>query len=182
METPGSVFSGFEGEFSVTVTNNGPDVADSPGTYAPFISSANSDYIFSPDFNIVQNDCVFATFIAEPRPPVFPGGITLLIATNPIAVGDSVTCFGRYAVGFESGRRELFWETVNFGQGSLIDDPFLENNTVTVTLGIQPIPVDALGIFSMLLMMFLLVLGTSTKFMCNPPRKAVDLKVENSYN
>ncbi len=155
MESSEEVFFGFEGSFSVTITNNGPEIAEMPSTISPLMSLANDDFYLSIDSSIIQNDCSFAFFSLEPRPPDFAGGTIILIDTSPIDVGESITCFGRYVVGFENGMRELLWETVNFGQGTLIDDPIPENNLVTITLGIQPQQVDALSSLTIFILIVL---------------------------
>ena len=164
IESYDSVFWGFQGDYSVTITNNGPEVASTPGTFTPFMPQDNTDFTFAPNFDIVQPDCNFTPLIAEPRPPDFPGGSIFFISTSPIAVGESVTCFGRFQVGFESGRRETFWETVNLGQGTTISDPVTENNTVTIFLGVPPLPVNAFSDFSTVLII-LIVWWLSMKFM-----------------
>lgn len=163
MESYNDVFFGFEGAFTVTVTNNGPDVAENPGTASPLMSLTNNDFTFIGDGSISQDRCFFSLISAEPRPPDFDGGLTLLITTDEILVGESVTCFGRFSIGFEHGSREVYWQTFGFGMGALVDDPVPENNIVTITLGIQPQQVDALSNLTILILI-VITLGVGLRF------------------
>jgi len=163
-ESSNDVTFGFVGNFSVTLTNNGPDDIEGSFIISPLVNS--SGYSFTPDDSNPQPNC-FPYFVAvEPRPPLNLGGTLLVFESSNIAAGVSITCYGMYAVNFQSGSRSFTWETYGFEQGVLVDDPVPENNFVTITLGIQPQQVSTLSNVSILIMLLLAwVVGIKHEFL-----------------
>jgi len=145
---------GDTGEFSVTVMNNGPDAAGAdsvfpyPVSVATEILFANSlgglDAFFSQNTKISQ-DCVFLQSIQEPRPGD-PAGFFYTFYFPVIPPNSSLTCYGRFTVGFSSGARTIDWNVFN----PTDTDPNINNNLIGMRFGITPAAVPSSSIWLIL--------------------------------
>lgn len=113
------VSNGDSGEFSITITNNGPDDIGL-GSQLTHPVSIGSDRIYLEEtggfvsFFTSPNkpqDCVLSTYIIDPIPGELVSIIYTFHAPN-IAANDSVICYGNYSVNFENGFHSLTWRSL----------------------------------------------------------------------
>jgi len=106
---------GNTGEFSITITNSGPDDA---GTESPFSISIDTeriylDNVYFVDFTSnpnIQQDCLFFPTIIDPIPGD-PPSVLFSFYTPAIPTGQSITCYGLYQTNFENGNRTVEWSS-----------------------------------------------------------------------
>ena len=119
------------GEFSITITNSGPDDA---GTESPFSISIDTERVyldngyfveFTSNPNI-QQDCLFFPTIIDPVPGD-PPSVFFSFYTPAIPVGQSITCYGLFQTNFENGNRVVEWSL-----SSVTDDDIDLSNDVAV--------------------------------------------------
>ena len=152
------VVQGQQGEFSITITNHGPDDAgvDSLNNLPIFADSSiiqqrpNGivDIWFAKDLSQAQ-ECFFVPTIFEPLP--IPGSLpsyAFTFAYPVIPVGESITCYGFYSVGFEQGERAVQWDIFN----STDTDPNLLNNSVDLVFRMQPMMIPSTSTFSLIIL------------------------------
>ncbi|MCF6301260.1 MAG: DUF11 domain-containing protein [Proteobacteria bacterium] len=152
-----------QGDFTITVTNLGPDEAVPPAGGGSFFFVGSSvvrntgnykpDIFFELDGANSPPECVF--FIAEgsPLPGQLPNYGYSFIYFG-MAAFDSVTCLGKYTVFFEEGERTVLWEAIN----QHAPDPDLSNNLLGFTFGIRPmtIPINSPTALFLLLILILI--------------------------
>ncbi|MCF6319920.1 MAG: hypothetical protein L3J83_11730, partial [Proteobacteria bacterium] len=147
------------GQFSVTLTNHGPDEAgaNSP-VEKPIPASVILEVVenigipvdFAQD-NSQPQECDFLLSFVEPRPPN-PLVLVYEFYYPPIPAGESISCYGLFLVLFNSGSRDIEWFTTYglFGpSGSGDIDPNPDNNFQTMNFGIQPIAVPTLSFYTL---------------------------------
>lgn len=153
------------GEFSVTVTNLGPDVAGSKGT-PPFPiailasiiqdnGSSTPEIQFAASSSNDNTRCFFSLVIGSPPPG---GSVSYGYDINipQLGVNETIECHGLYSTHFNSGTREITWSTRN----SFDTDPVPGNNSQAVTFGIPPISVPInQPYFLILLSLLFLIIG-----------------------
>jgi len=147
------------GQFSVTIRNNGPDVAGSdsiiqkPVRASAFLTpDKNGEFslAFGQDTSVAQ-PCDFLVSFGEPRPPN-PLVFAYEFYFPPIEPGESLTCYGFYLISFNSGTRAAEWLAV-----SIADiDPDEFNNAQTMVFGIQPVAVPTLSFYTLFALSILL--------------------------
>jgi len=137
------------GQFSVTLTNHGPDEA---GANSPVEKPISANVILEVEENIgipvdfAQNRgepqvCDFILSVLEPRPPN-PVAFAYQFYYPPIPAGESISCYGLFLVLFNSGSRDIEWAVT-----SVLDtDPNDANNAQTMNFGIQPIAVPLIQV------------------------------------
>lgn len=148
------------GEFSITITNNGPDSAGA-NSPAAFPISLDSERIFLEnnggfvDYSINSNinqDCDFYLTIIEP----IPGGLVSVIYsfyTPIIPAGESITCHGLYHTNFENGIRAVEWSPFSVTDNDT--DPSNDIALMTFRGYVPPVPSLSLYGLLFLVMMFL---------------------------
>lgn len=158
-DIPKFVNFGDTGEFSITITNNGPDDAglDSPFLF-PIIANTSaietsSELMPAVSFSqiLVEQECFFIASIAEPLPGQYPT-FNYEFDYPIIPVNTSFTCFGQYHIGFSEGVETINWSIFNF----LDTDPNPNNNSVDMVFGIQPPIVPSLSWWSTMIMILIL--------------------------
>ncbi|HHL31087.1 MAG TPA: hypothetical protein ENJ41_00785 [Oceanospirillales bacterium] len=150
--------------YSITMINHGPDDAAvdliAPFPLATIVSNIRADengfldFYFHLDGNIEQN-CRIISGSGTP----LPGGEAeyfYFIMVPVILANTSITCFGTYTIGFESGSRLL-----NFGFYPGFDtDTDLSNNVEDVVFRIKPRVIPAInGLGLMFILLFVLISG-----------------------
>ncbi len=150
-----------EGTFSITLSNNGPDMAGL-GSASQLALDVYTNPIIPPDlFFILDTEipqvCSSGYLILEPVPFLnIPLRHIYVFSFPKIASGESVTCYGRYYVGFNHGRRDILWKIGNIFD----DDPNESNNEVNMIFRAAPavIPVFSnLGILVLVLLILLMI-------------------------
>jgi|SRR5690606_15491617 len=152
-----------QGEFVVRVTNLGPDVAAASATFPlplSILSSVISDNgSFTPEIQFAassQNNnqnCYFVMVIGSPPPG--GGGPTYAydIDIPSLAVNETIECYGIFSRHFQSGTRNVTWETYN----SFDVDPNNNNDSQIITFGIPPKIVPINNIFVLALLFILMI-------------------------
>ncbi|MCF6300863.1 MAG: hypothetical protein L3J52_07070 [Proteobacteria bacterium] len=159
----GVVF-GQAGNFSITITNHGPDIAgldsgfDSPIRIdSPLIYVGENGFL---DVSFLRNNsiaqgCFFVASVFDPIPGE-PVAFAFTFVHPVIAVNESVSCYGLFGVGFEEGQRAIEWDVAV--RGNTFTDPNPENDRATMLFKINPPVIPTLSIWGVLLLI-LAVLG-----------------------
>ena len=146
------------GTFSITLTNNGPDIAGLGSSLSRPLN-IHSNPIIPPDlFFILDTDisqvCSSGYLILEPVPFLnIPLRYIYTFEFPIIPVGESITCYGKYHVGFVQGRKDVLWEIGNIFD----DDPDESNNEVTMVFRGAPAIIPAFSVFGLILLFILLM-------------------------
>ncbi len=157
------------GEFTLTVTNLGPDIAaEGVPLLRPisiFTSVIQDNGSFTPEIQIspgAQGDnsnCSFLFIIGEPLPGE---SVTYAYSIDvpSLSVNETVQCFGSFSRHFQNGSREIEWSIFN----EFDTDPNPKNNNQVITFGIPARPVPMNSWFTLVLMgLLILVFGVKTK-------------------
>ncbi len=147
-------------DFSITVTNHGPDDANPSNSSFFFVASTpvNSDSQWVPNLWFELNganspsDCVFSPVFVDPLPGANPTYGFVFIFSQ-LDAGESITCQGHYTPYFTEGSRTVEWTMIN----NLANDPDLSNNEIIVTFPIRPTQVPFNNLWSLLLMAAMLI-------------------------
>lgn len=159
------------GQFSITITNFGPDAAGADSSLdKPIVAfsiieveSDGAPLHFIQDTSIPQS-CDFLLSFGEPVPPN-PLAIAYSFYFEPIPVGESITCYGFFLVLFDNGTRTVEWQ---ISSGLFDTDPNKTNNIQAMIFGSQPIAVSTASFLGMVLLsVFVMLIGMSyiKKFM-----------------
>ena len=146
------------GTFSITLTNNGPDLAGS-GSSSQLAIDVYTNPIIPPDlFFILDTDisqvCSSGYLILEPVPFLnIPLRHIYTFEFPIIQAGESITCYGKYHVGFVQGRKDVLWKIGNIFD----DDPDESNNEVTMVFRGAPAIIPAFSVFGLILLFILLM-------------------------
>ncbi len=154
------VIPGQTRDFSITITNHGPDDANPSNSGFFFVSTlavgSNDDWV--PDLWIEldgsnsPSDCHFLWSRADPLPNQNPNYAYAFLFFQ-LGAGESITCQGQYTPYFTEGSRTVTWIMSN----QLANDPDLSNNEITVTFPLRPTQVPFNNLWSLLLMAALLM-------------------------
>ena len=148
--------------FSITLTNNGPDDAGTNTTF-PYPNSVNSslmnlnqngfvDVSFIQNFNFSQ-PCYFGEVVLDPPPN---GNVHYAYEINfpVISANSSITCYGFYHIGFESGRRIVRLKARTL-QGDVDINP--DNDEIEIVFGIRPKVIPIFTTLGLILIVFLFI-------------------------
>lgn len=160
------VVTGEKKSFEITVTNNGPDAANTTGDDFFFVGSTAigsndqwiPDIIFELDAMNSPPECVFTVFFGDPLPDQNPTYGFVFIFLQ-LEANQSITCKGFYTANFTQGERYVRWELHN----NLANDPDLSNNNLEFIFGLRPIAVPVFSKFTLILLVALFLLITLTK-------------------
>jgi len=155
-------------EFSVTLTNNGSDDAGTNTTF-PYPNSVNSslvnlnqngfvDVSFIQNFNINQ-ECYFAEIVLDP-PPNGEVHYVYEIGFPIVPAHSSITCYGIYHIGFESGERKVKLKA-RTSLGDVDTNP--NNNEIEIVFGIKPQVIPFFTNIGLFLLILLFILTTFFK-------------------
>lgn len=154
------VKTGQQGSYSLTVTNNGPDIAAEGVENAPIsvISSPVPLVDGGPAIDILPdpNDdprCGFAVAMSEPT-PFSPARFGFFVWLPSLEIGESIKCSGFYLINLNSGSQEVSWSLSN----PFDTDPDLSNNSQTFVFGIEPVRVPTLSMFASLMLIGMLLI------------------------
>ncbi|MFK8010801.1 MAG: hypothetical protein AB8B80_02090 [Marinicellaceae bacterium] len=149
------------GTFSITVSNLGPDTAGGDST-SNFPIAAISNGIFEnkngqQDLFIGQNTdldqvCFFILAFGSPLPGGLPS-VVYNFAYPKIPANESITCYGKYLVGFETGSRDFTFTVRSFSD----NETNLSNNTANFTFRIKPKTVPTLNFYAILILIVLMI-------------------------
>ncbi|MCF6299625.1 MAG: hypothetical protein L3J52_00650 [Proteobacteria bacterium] len=153
-----------QGDFTITVTNLGPDEAvppDGGGTFF-FVGSSvvrntgnyKPDIFFYLDGANSPPECRLSIAEGSPLPGQLPN-YAYTFTYSGMAAFDSVTCFGKYTVFFDESERTVSWTVVN----PFAVDPNVSNNRLEFTFGIRPavIPINSPTSLFLLLILILII-------------------------
>lgn len=156
------VIPGQTRDFSITVTNHGPDNAIPPNSGSSFFHigtlaiSSNDQWIpdlwFDLDGANSPPECYFLWGVADPLPGQNPN-YAFAFYFFQLNAGESITCQGQYTPYFTEGSRTVTWVMSN----QLANDPDLSNNEFSVTFPLRPTQVPFNNLWSLLLMAALLL-------------------------
>lgn len=150
------------GEFSVTITNHGPDVAGT-GSSLSYPISIDTEIIYyeegvigvafqsNPD---VIDNCLFFPFVLDPVPGN-PVGFIYNFRTPAIPPGESITCYGLYQVFSENsgGIESIEWSPL-----SVTDNDVNPSNDISLmTFRGVTIPVPSLSTYALLALTLLIL-------------------------
>jgi len=150
------------GEFSVTITNHGPDVAGA-GSSLSYPISIDTEIIYyeegmmgvafqsNPD---IVDDCLFFPFVIDPLPGN-PAGFIYTFRTPAISAGESITCYGLYQVFSENpgGIKSIEWSPF-----SVTDNDVNPSNDISLmTFRGTTIPVPSLSTYALLSLISLIL-------------------------
>lgn len=163
-------YPGEVGEFSLTITNNGPDDAgaDSIVPYPVRLSTPNGIPLKSDGMDItffqnpsIPQDCFLVIAIGEPLPGEDPI-IFYSFQHSIIPVNTSVTCYGLFQV-FDS--TSVIWRVRSPTDTELNDS----NNSIEMIFGVQPLKVPTLSVWALfiLIVAFLFTSLALPKFLKN---------------
>lgn len=152
-----------QGEFIARVTNLGPDVAAANATF-PLPLSILSSVIddngnFTPEIQFAagsQNnnqECYFTLAIGSPPPGSIGPKYVYGIDIPSLAVNETIECYGIFSKHFQSGTRDVTWETYN----SFDVDPNNNNDSQIITFGIPPKAVPVNNVFILVLLLLLVI-------------------------
>lgn len=156
------VQNGQQGTYTLTITNNGPEIA-AAGITGDIIAAISSPIPLveggpAIDFLPSNSDdprCGFAVAQSEPS-PIHPSRFAYFIRVPSLQVNESIECSGLYIVNLAFGELLVNWSLNN----QFDTDPDENNNEVTFLFGIAPRQVPAthfLGIVVLIMLTLLLV-------------------------
>lgn len=152
-----------QGDFIIRIINLGPDIA-AINTSLPLPLTIQASIIddngnFTPEIQFAagsQNnnqECSFTLAIGSPPPgsigPKYAYGINI----PSLAVNETIECHGIFSRHFQSGTRDVTWETYN----SFDVDPNNNNDSQIITFGIPPKAVPTNNIFVLILFLTLVL-------------------------
>lgn len=164
---------GVTGEFSLTLTNHGPDAAgvNNPNpSSSPIAIIADSIFLDIDDEGneygypilfalnpVIQQDCNF--FYLQPSPvPGDPPQIAFIFTAPPLSPGESVTCYGLYNAFFYDRERtmDIGWHSHSTNDTDV--DPSNDRAVLTFQ-GFNPPPqaVPGLSFYGLLLLIFVIL-------------------------
>ncbi len=147
-------------QFSITVSNHGPDTAGIDSTFSHPVAMATEEiYLeengYPVDFiinNNINQDCKFETFSPDPA----PGNPTLIILafrTPIIPAGESITCYGYHYTNILSGSRSIEWRPL-----SVTDTEINPSNDIeTMVFQVQVPMVPSSSIYSLIFLTFIMM-------------------------
>jgi len=158
------------GEFSITLTNHGPDAAgsSSPISFPISIDTniiyfeagvPNAGFASNPD---IIDDCLFFPYVLDPLPGN-PVGIIYSFFTPVIPAGESVTCYGLYYTNFDNGIRTVEWSPSSVTDNDT--DPSNDISLMTFRGFVAPVP--SLTVYGIVLLA-LMFLGMGFRFSIKP--------------
>ncbi len=159
------VQGGQQGTYTVTITNNGPDIAAEGIAGVPItaISSPIPLVEGGPAIDFLPDDnddprCGFAVAISEPS-PFDPARFGFFVEVPSLDVGESIECAGFYTVNITSGELTISWSL----SSQFDTDPDKSNNSASFLFGLVPAQVPTTSIMGLIiLIVFLVVLSTKT--------------------
>ncbi len=164
------------GEFTVLVTNNGPDVAgakaisarpNNVSTSKIYLTELNDlEIVMQTNPNIAQ-DCFIGTIVIDPP----PGGLlsfVYFITFPPISPNETVSCSGLYRVGIQSGEKIVSWQVSTHSTDT---DTIDDNNSVEVVFGIPPVVVPINAWWSSMVLFISILLTYRTRCHHLKPQK-----------
>lgn len=148
------------GQFSITLTNHGPDVGGN-GRPLSALASLEVEHESGVPVDFIQNNsipqaCDFRTSVIDPRPPN-PVAFGYQFFYPPMAAGESITCYGFFIINFETGVREIEWKHT-FGLLSINNediDTNPNNDITTMLFGIEPTAVPTLSVTGLMALLIL---------------------------
>ncbi|MCX7545890.1 hypothetical protein [Marinicella gelatinilytica] len=150
-----------QGDFIARITNLGPDVAADnipfPLPLTTFTSAIDDNGNFTPEIQFsadTQNnnqECYFTLAIGSPPPGSIGPKYVYGIDIPSLAVNETIECHGIFSRHFQSGTRDVTWQTYN----SFDHDPNTDNNSQVITFGIPPKAVSVNNVFALVLLLLL---------------------------
>lgn len=149
------------GNFTITVSNFGPDTAggDSISNFpVSAFSNAITEYgnglqdLFIGQNTDIEQVCFFIFAFGEPLPGGLPS-IAYFFEYPEIPANESITCYGKYLVGFESGSRDFSFNARSFSD----NETNLTNNTANFTFRIKPKIIPTLNFYAILILIVLMI-------------------------
>lgn len=153
---------GETGNYTIIITNNGPDIAADGVPGLPIAVRTSSipglqsgppiiDYIPDPNNDV---RCFFTSAVGSP-PPFGTASYAFFYLFSSINQGESIECSGTYLVNIQEGSNAHDW----FISNNSDTDPISANNRQSFVFGVPPKPVPTIGITGLLFMVFLILLS-----------------------
>jgi|GEM_PF-3360028 len=157
---------GDTGVLELIIFNNGPDDAGSNPSIS-FPISARTEVLLQDGTRSVtffQNtdipqDCLFLSFVTEPRPGE-PIGFIYGLFVDSLPAGESITCYINYLKFSSSNSTEINWRVSNPPD----DDPVSTNNNISVVFRGPIIQVPTLSFIGTLILALLTLFAVKNKF------------------
>ncbi|WP_395374203.1 hypothetical protein [Marinicella sp. W31] len=144
-------------EFSLTITNNGPDSVPTPTISSGPWGTADGRLFYEFSINpAIQQDCTISFLFVSPLPGALFGGTVTSFDLPELESGESITCYGLYIANIQVGTDLMSW--IAFSLGSSVNDPNLDNNTWLGGFTNRPVAVNVMNGVSLLILFVMLLL------------------------